>query len=258
MRRTLMIAAAAAASALATAGIAVAYYASSGVQAVSATFTATTPERVDTRTCESSDGKKYEITRGWYSGNATSGNEALNGPVSFHVYSVYNTSDGIGFMQGKVRFQKGDDDRRGSAHFWATNSGGQISGYIVGRVNRHYAALLGSWSANWAKDNKGFENGALGSGSSPVGTVGNVAVLAGKPCDGKRHGNSVRLSVKGDVQSADSTQITVQPFGSQTTVLCKRGPESPSVEGLTAGADVQIECTQSSSDWILKKLKKRD
>jgi len=256
MRRTFVIAAAAAASALATAGIAVAYYASSGVQAVSANFTATTLERVETRECTGTDGDKYEITRGWYSGTAASGNEALNGPVSFHVYSVYNTSDGIGFMQGKVRFQKGDDDRRGSAHFWATNSKGTIGGYVVGRVNRHYAALLGSWKATWARDT-GFKDGALGSASSPV-VLGDVAVLAGKPCDGKKPGTSIKLSVKGDFVSTDTTAqtITVTPFGSATPVSCKLGSESPKVEGLVAGDDVRIECVGVGSDMVLKKLKK--
>ena len=67
---------------LAAATIAVAHGTESkAVKQVSATFAATTASDVHTTTCTGADGDSYALSRGTYTGTATSTEPSLNGPV---------------------------------------------------------------------------------------------------------------------------------------------------------------------------------
>lgn len=250
MRRFIVLAIVAA-TALSTAGFAVAHLKASGTDAVSATFTAA-KERAETRTCTGPDGT-YEITHGRYAGTAVSTNEALDGPIVFHVVSVYNTTEKLGWIEGwmKVR-REDDDDRRSTARFWATlGDGGAAEGFVHGRVHHHYAALFGNVSATFTPSG-GFANGRIGGGGGS-----NAAVLAGRPCVGKL-GIAVKLVVKGEVESISSTEIRVKPRDGSSSQACAIvAGRSPSTEGVGPGTRVEIGCGLVDGQMTLLRLHKR-
>jgi hypothetical protein len=248
MRRTIVIAAAALAAVLATAGIAVATLRATGTEAVSATFSATTVERIGERACVGVDGN-YEITHARYTGEARSSNEALNGPVVIQVRSVYNTTKKLGTVEGWYRIRKGEDERNAHGRLFAVNTDGTLDGYLVGRSGWRYAELLGSFTAKFA-GKTGFSEGTIGSG-----TATNAAVLAGRPCVGGRPGSAVKLSVKGTVESVDDKQITVKPRDGQASQSCVIGERKP--EGVKQGDSVHMECRLIDGAMTLTELKHR-
>jgi hypothetical protein len=251
MRRTLAIALAAL-SALALAGIAGAILKSSGIQEASATFEAKV-ERYESRTCTGSDGDTYEIVHGRYAGTADGTDDAFKGPIVLHVKSVYNATDGVGYVHGALRIHRGDDTRRGWGHFWAVNKGGQLDGFVVGGVNHRYARLLGNVSANFdSSSTGGFTSGKIGNGAAGNG----AALLAGHRCrsDEKPPRNSVKLVVKGTVEAlgASGESITIKPFDGGASKTCQVTGDSPKLDGIAVGDHVKAEC--KTSDYVLTRL----
>jgi hypothetical protein len=248
MRRTLAIALAAL-SALALAGIAGAVLRSSGIHEASAGFSAGV-ERYEVRTCTGTDNKSYEIVHARYAGEATGSDDAFNGPIVLHVRSVYNATDGIGFVHGKLRVRRGDDNQRGWGTFWAVNRGGQLDGLVVGGVNHRYARMLGNLTADYnASSTGGFVNGKIGGGA-----VGNgAALLIGHRCHGPElPKNSVRLVVKGTVKEKGADQITITPYDGGADKTCKLTGESPSLDGIDPLDHVKAEC--KTSDQVLTRI----
>lgn len=230
------------------AGVAVAHEGgSSGVKAVSATFTATTAARAETRACTGVDGA-YEIVKATYAGTATSAESSLTGPVELKVTSVYNTTAKIGWLEGRLKI--GEGESRSNAKLWAVNTNGALDGFVYGEAGHRDSALLGSLTAGWTSSG-GFTDGKLGTGSST-----NAAVLAGKPCTGKPVGSSVRLTVKGTVDAVSDTSISVQPRDGGAVQTCAIGAtsERPAV---VKGDSVEMLCAQIGSAWVLVKAKKR-
>lgn len=252
MRRTLVIATVAAA-ALTTAGLAVATLNSAGVKAATATFTAA-KERSETRTC-TGDGNAYEITTGRYAGSIdfADPNNELDGPVTIWTRAVVNKTAGVGYLDGWFRVK--DNDRRPQGRFVATLDGsGNVDGFVQGRVNRHYALLLGSVSAKFSPDG-GFTEGKLGNGSTSL-----PAVLVGRPCKDSKPGPvAVRLSVKGEVSELTDSSITVSPRDGSAAQTCKLAAgRSPSTQGIAKGSKVEIACGLVGGEMTLLKLKKHD
>jgi hypothetical protein len=250
MRRALAIALAAL-TALALAGIAGAVLRSSGVHETSAEFRAGV-ERYESRTCTGTDEKTYQIVNARYAGTAVSGEEGLNGPIVLHVKSVYNATDGVGYVHGKLKIRRGEDERRGWGKFWAVNKGGQLDGFVVGGVNHRYARLLGNLTANYnAASDGGFSEGTIGGG-----TQGNsLALLVGHRCNGaKPPRNSVKLVVKGTVEAigGDSPVITIKPFDGGESKTCKITGDSPKTDGIDPGDHVKAEC--KTSDLVLTRI----
>ena len=156
--------------------------------------------------------------------------------IRIHATSVFNRTDGVGWVSGTIRSR--DGDRRPSGRFWATlGSGGALDGFFDGRVNRHVALLLGNLSATFNADS-GFSDGKLGSGTSSL-----PAVLAGRPCaEPKPAPIAVRLVVKGKVESLDSSSITVKPGDASASQTCAlRSGVSPSTSRVAVGDAVEIK-----------------
>jgi hypothetical protein len=223
MRRTISLAFGTAA--LAVAVLAVAQLQGTGTQAVSATFTATSLVRSDTRTCTGSDGT-YEITHARYNGTATSATAGLAGPIQIRVKSVYNTTERLGWVDGTLHIR--GDERRAAARLSAVNSNGVLDGFVQGHLNRRYAVLRASFTVGYTRTG-GFTGGQLGTGSAT-----NTGLLAGQVCRGRTPRASVRLVVRGDVESI-----------------------SPRTNGIDAGDDVEVTCALVSGALTLVKIRRR-
>lgn len=253
MRRT-SIFALAAVTALTVAGVAVATLRTAGISATTATFEAPR-NRAETRTC-TGDGDTYQITNGSYVGRVDFAppNDALDGPVAFHVRSVLNQTDGVGWITGWIRIKddvEDQDERRAHGRFWGTLDGsGNIDGFVQGRVNRRLALFAGGLSAAFTPDG-GFAAGRIGNAANH-----NPAVLVGRPCkDSRPTGVAVRLSVKGTVSSTGPDSITVDPRDGSAAQSCKLAAgSSPSTEGVATGAKVEIGCALVDGQMTLVKL----
>jgi hypothetical protein len=248
MRRTLAIALAAL-TALALAGIAGAVLRSSGIEEASASFAAGV-ERYEVRTCTGTDNKTYEIVHARYAGEATGSGDAFTGPIVLHVRSVYNVTDGIGFVDGKLRVRRGDDNQRGWGTFWAVNKGGQLDGLVVGGVNHRYARIVGNLTADYnSSSTGGFSNGKVGGGATGNG----AALLVGHRChQPELPKNSVKLVVKGTVKEKQPEQITITPYDGGADKSCKITSESPSLDGIDPLDHVRAEC--KTSDQVLTRI----
>lgn len=248
MRKTIVLTAAGLAALVAT-GLAVAHgIKATGVKAVSASFSAPTVSRAETRTCTGADGT-YELTKATYTGTATSSEPALNGPIRLKVHSVYNTTTKLGTVAGELKVR--DDDGRVRARFWAVNSNGTLDGFVLGNGGHGPNGLLGSLTAAWSAT-AGFSSGALGSGSGA-----NLAVLAGHACAGKEAKPSVRLSVRGKVESISSSSIAVKPFDGTATQTCAITGASGSTSGIEAGDTVEMTCIKVGDTFVLAKVRER-
>lgn len=229
-------------------GVALATEATSGgVKAVSATFTATTAGKAQTRTCTGADGT-YEIVKATYAGTAASDETTLAGPVEIRITSVYNTTTKVGSLEGRLKI--GDGKSRSSAKLWAVNTNGVLDGFVYGEPGHGASALLGGLTAGWSAGG-GFTDGKLGTGSST-----NAAVLAGRACTGKPEGSSVRLLVKGTIDTVSATSITVKPLDGSAAQTCAIAGTSARVGDLAAGDTVEMTCVQVDGKLVLAKVGK--
>ena len=139
----------------------------------SAKFTATA-KRVQTRTCEGSDGT-YKITRGVYEGKMESSDARLNGPVRIKIASFYNTDESAGWMHGELRMRNADTESHAVARLTAVNMDGHVEGLLTGMARAPRAKLLANFSATFTPD--AFQDGQLGTGVST-----NEALFFGGGC----------------------------------------------------------------------------
>lgn len=247
MRRSLLISLAAV-IALATAGVAGAWLKQTGTSPASATFNATTVERSHVRNCTGPDGS-YEIALLRLTGTSQSSDEALTGPIVFQLRSVYNTTKKLGFVEGWVRVRAGEDRKNAHGRFFAVNTNGVLDGFVHGRVNWRYAGLYASVSGTFSATG-GIANGALG-----TGTATNAGVFAGGGnCRPANERPSLKLIVRGDVESVDANQLTVKPFDGSASQSCKRTDRSPDVD-VQVGDDVVAECQTLDGSLVLVKLR---
>jgi hypothetical protein len=247
MRRPLVISLVAIA-ALATAGIAGAWLKQTGTNPASATFTATGVERSHLRTCTGPDGS-YEIAHLRLTGTSQSSDEALNGPIVFHVKSVYNTTKKLGYLEGWMRVRAGEDRRNAHGRFFAVNTNGTLDGFVHGRVNWRYAALYASVGGSFSATG-GIANGTVGTGSATNAGV----FFGGGHCRPVKQRPALKVIVKGDVESVDGSQLTIKPFDGSASQSCKRTDRSPDVD-VSVGDDVAAECHNLDGALVLVKLR---
>jgi hypothetical protein len=245
--KRLAIVALALAGALTAAGIAVAVMTSSGTNLVSATFSATSVERYNSRTCTGADGQ-YDVVDAIYRGAASSSEPSLSGNVRIRIRSAYNTTKNIGWANGWFSFSGSD---RGALGFDAVEVNGKLTGFIRGRVGHPAAALLGTFTSDYSKSG-GFANGQIGGG----GSAPNVDVIANKLCSGNT-GKSVKLTVRGIVDSLTTTSISVKPDDGSALQTCAIAPSSPSTAHVAKGDRVEMSCATVNGTLTLTKLKKR-
>jgi hypothetical protein len=201
MKRTLVFAAAAL-TALAAAGLAVAWGVDGNktAKAVAGTFSATTASKVQTRTCTTADGKTLVASNGTYTGTS-SGDPDLTGNLTIEARSVINTTDNVGVVTGHLRIDV--PGRNTQAHFDSVYSGGTVAGLANGYAHDPAAALLANLSAGFSASG-GFSGGKLGGG-----TAGGAAVEVGPGrCQPTKVVNE-KSEARGTVSAVSSSSITV-------------------------------------------------
>jgi hypothetical protein len=247
MKRLILIAAAL--GALVAAGAAVANLKAGDVSHVSATLTAPTAGNVRTHTL-TCDGQTIEITTGRFSGTATSATPALNGTVDLYVKSTYNATKKLGWVDGWVKLRASDDRTRAS--FTAINVDGKLDGWLRGSLGRRDGMVFGSLSGSFSKTG-GLTDGVLG-----TGTGANAAVIAKRVgCRTDKPARpSVRLFVRGEVDSVSATAITVKPKDGSANQTCAV-KAAGDVEKIEKGDQVEMSCIQLAGAWTLEKVRER-
>jgi hypothetical protein len=153
--------------ALVVAGIAVASHHGAQTDAATATFSATEVKRVKSRTCEGAGGT-YKITHAVVHGDVVSASDpVLAGKLRLRLKSVYNTTEGLGWVVGKahVRNEAAEPDTHARASFKAVNVGGKLEGLFVGGAGAPHWRLLANFSASLA-DTGAVTGGTIGAPSS--------------------------------------------------------------------------------------------
>jgi hypothetical protein len=165
--------------ALTATAVAVAAHEALTTKAVSATFTATPSAKNKTTTCKGADGD-YTRIQGEYSGTSTSSEPRLAGAITIKGDSLVNKTTGLGSMKGTVRINTASDEDT-KANFTAVISGGQLSGFLNGRVHDASGSLLGGLSAAFGAT--GITSGSIGA-TSPAPAL----IVAGSCDKGKAKG----------------------------------------------------------------------
>ena len=249
MKKTIFAAAALAAlAALVASSVAVANLKSGNVSAVSATLSAPTTVHLSTRTV-TCDGQTIEVSTGRYTGTSVSTTPDLAGPVELKVHSVYNTTTKLGTVDGYLKIGASDD--RSKANFTAINSDGKLDGWLRGHAGRGDGSVFGSLTGSFSKTG-GLTDGQLG-----AGTGANTAVLA-KRVDCRKSETtrpSVRLTVRGTVESISDAAIAVKPADGSASQSCTIGERKP--ERIEAGDKVEMTCLQREGKFVLEQVRKR-
>jgi hypothetical protein len=249
MRKTITVALAGLA-ALSLAGLALAHGGdrerATGLKAAAATLTATTVTSAETRSCTATDGA-YEIAKATYTGTLASTDATIAGPATLHVKSVYNTTTKLGYVDGWLKVR--DADGKVHAKLFAVNSNGTLDGYVAG-VNGG-RALLASLSATFSAAG-GFADGQIGQGSAT-----NLGLLKGKvDCkSAKPAGVSVRLKVRGTVDSIADGKIGVKPADGSAVQVCAIDGSSDGLRNVDSGDVVEIECVLKGGAMTLAKVR---
>jgi hypothetical protein len=176
MPRTPLAVLAASVSALAVAGFALAHGGGPGsVQAASATFDAATVTNLHSGTCTGADGT-YTRTKATYTGTSLSTDARLDGTLTVKALTLYNSTTGLGVVQGRFRVDNADGHTAGK--FMAVDTSGSLDGFVGGWSMGPHAGLVGSLTATFDPAT-GFSEGQLGTGSS-----NNAAVFVSGHCGG--------------------------------------------------------------------------
>lgn len=246
MKKSIFVVAALAA--LVASSVAVAHLKSGNVSAVSATLSAPTTAHLTTRTL-TCDGQTIEVSTGRYTGTSTSTTPDLAGSIELRVHSVYNTSTKLGWVDGNLKIRA--TDNRSNAHFSAVNSDGKLDGWLRGTAGHRDGVLFGSLSGSFSKSG-GLTDGKLGTGMGA-----NAAVLS-KRAECKKSETirpSVRLTVRGTVESISDSLIAVTPADGSASQSCTIGERKP--ERIEAGDKVEMTCLQREGKFVLEKIHER-
>jgi len=162
-RKRLVFFAAAAGALLASVGVAAACVQALGVQAASATFDATTVDKLSSNSCTTANGDTLVWTKGSYTGSASSSNAQLDGPLVIYAHSVVDTTTGVGYVEG--RFEVGPDGSTNDGRFVAALSGSGAAGFSEAELQSPDSRLLASFSSTFDPQN-GFSKGSLGTGNA--------------------------------------------------------------------------------------------
>src|SRR5215467_1298706 len=155
------------AAALAAAGVATAHRGAPSVQAVSATFNATTVTQRYLTTCSVNGGDTFQATRAMYTGTATSSDPRLAGTLTIHAWSLVDTTNGVGHLFGTFRIN-GAGKARAHGTLNAAIAGGSASGIARGFTGGQWGHLVASMGSTFSPT-AGFSSGSIGSGTEGAG-----------------------------------------------------------------------------------------
>ena len=210
-------------------------------KSVSATFTATTASKVETRTCTASDGKTLVSSTGTYTGTAT-GDPDLTGPATLTAHALINSTDNVGTVSGSLKIDVSSSAET-DARYNAVYSSGSIAGLATGHAQDPHAKILANLSAGFTAAG-GFTSGKLG------GTSGGGAVELGP---GSCNSSEVKENseASGTVSALSSTSITVAGL---TCAVPASLQSAISALSLAVGSRATIHCSLSSGATNLVKV----
>lgn len=151
----------------AAAAVGLAAHQAPSTKSVSATFAVTPSTQNRVTTCTGADGD-YTRIDGSYAGTSASADARLAGAIKIKGQSLVNKTTGLGWMRGTVRIDTSSDEDT-KANLTAVISGGQLNGFLNGRVHDASGNLLGGFSAAFGAT--GITGGSIGSTSSTPALV---------------------------------------------------------------------------------------
>lgn len=235
MKRTL-IASLAGLTALGIAGTAVAHGFDSGrkTSTVAATFSAAPASSISTRSCVGADGT-YVITRGDWTGTATSANGRLSGPILIRGELGVNQTSGLGWLVGRVRIDGGSDGRNDAAgDIRAAIAGGKLTGFVSGRL-RDQGYVYGSVAATVGT--AGLTDGQIGGG-----TVNPVAIVIDQgSCQAVQAQKPVQ-EARGTVSAVSATSLTIARSSSDSLTCVVGSDLAATVAKLKVGDQATAVC----------------
>ncbi len=160
-------------AALTAAGVALAAV-SSGAQAASATFAATTVSNSRVVTCSVNGGDTFASTLATYTGTASSTDARLDGALTIRAQSLVDATTGLGRIVGDFQIKNASGDVTAGGSIDAALDSGQASGLLSARVSDPDGRLVATLSAPFDPAT-GFGSGSLGTGS----VSGSGVVLSG-------------------------------------------------------------------------------
>jgi len=242
MRR--LILAACGIAALAAAGVAVANgIGDKSIKSLTASFTATTVSDSRTRTCTNADGS-WVLTKARYGGTSTSADADLNGPVTFTIESLINTTKNLGTLRGRGSVDVSGRDT--TFKLDAVYSTGKANGLLAGQAHEPSERILGNVSFDFSSTG-GLTNGKIG---DTAGGGAAVDLERGRCEPGTSAAEKVEA--RGTVSAVSSTSITV------AGVTCVVPSELASKVGsLAVGDEVRITCRRQDSQLVLTKVDKK-
>jgi len=163
LRKQLLVFAAVGGALLVFAGVAAACVELLGAQAAAATFDAQTVDKLSSNSCTAPNGDTLVWTEASYTGNASSSNAQLDGPLAIYAHSVVDTTTGVGYVEG--RFEVGPDGSTNDGHFVAALSGSGAAGFSEAELQSPDGRLMASFSSTFDPQT-GFSNGSLGTGNA--------------------------------------------------------------------------------------------
>jgi hypothetical protein len=186
-RRVLL--ASAAVIALAAAGVAIANHgAPATTTLVSASFSANTLVSSHTNTCTpAAPADSFTSTDAIFTGTATGATDPrLNGPITIHVRSDYDSTKNVGSLKGDVDIQSTATPPQpfhGHTHLrlTAVNANGAVQGWLDGNLGDG-SHFMGSFTATFALTGTtvGFSGGTIG--ANPA-AANNSAIISSGHCD---------------------------------------------------------------------------
>jgi len=233
-------------AALGVAGAAIAHGVDTkSVQAVSATFTATTASVVRTTSCTASNGHVYATTRATYTGSTSGATDpSLNGPIRLDTSSLVDTTSGDGTVSGQLHI--GNAPGSTDAAFDAVLHNGTLAGLAEGRAGGNHSQLIANISGAFTTAG-GFTTGAIGGGTA----AGYAVEVASGGCKPTPPPKPETIDVNGAVTNV--TQTTIAAAG----VTCNIPTSLQSyVAGLKLanGDRVEMKCTSASGTNTLTSL----
>ena len=193
-RRVLL--ASATVTALAAAGVAIADHGAPATTTLaSATFSATTLAGSHSNTCTpAAPADAFTSTDAMFTGTVTGATDPrLNGPVTIHVRSDFDTTKNVGSLKGDVSIQTTTPaPPHGQVHLrlTAVNANGAVQGWLDGNLGDG-SHFMGSFTATFSVTG-GFSNGTIG--ANPA-AANNSAIISSGHCDqgqdnGSNHGDN--------------------------------------------------------------------
>lgn len=223
-------------TALGIAGTAVAHGFDTGrkTSAVAATFNAAPVAGSNVRSCTGADGT-YTITRGDWSGPATSADGRLSGPLLIRGELAVNQTTGLGWLVARVKVDGNADGRNDlNGDLRAVIANGKLTGFVNGRLHDQ-GVIYGSVGATVGTT--GFTDGQIGGG-----TVNAAAVVIDQGrCATAMTPRPVQ-EAKGTVTAVSAASLAVRKANGDTLTCVVGSDLTATVAKLKVGDTANVTC----------------